>query len=119
VSSTLLEPTENDATIVAIHEQERAGLDIIPDGEIRRESYSNRFATALVTMIQQAHNDCYPDEAALALAHATVVNAEIRDLVSAGVRRGANRRAVSAESVRLRSCGNQSRARRRQLPDSA
>jgi 5-methyltetrahydropteroyltriglutamate--homocysteine methyltransferase len=36
-----------DATVVAIHEQERAGLDIITDGEIRRESYSNHFATAL------------------------------------------------------------------------
>jgi 5-methyltetrahydropteroyltriglutamate--homocysteine methyltransferase len=37
----------DDATVVAIHEQERAGLDIVTDGEIRRESYSNRFATAL------------------------------------------------------------------------
>jgi 5-methyltetrahydropteroyltriglutamate--homocysteine methyltransferase len=35
------------ATLVAIHDQERAGLDIITDGEVRRESYSNRFATAL------------------------------------------------------------------------
>jgi 5-methyltetrahydropteroyltriglutamate--homocysteine methyltransferase len=37
----------NDATIVAIRAQEEAGLDIVTDGEIRRESYSNRFATAL------------------------------------------------------------------------
>ena len=37
----------DDATVVAVHEQERAGLDIVTDGEIRRESYSNRFATAL------------------------------------------------------------------------
>jgi 5-methyltetrahydropteroyltriglutamate--homocysteine methyltransferase len=37
----------DDATIIAIRDQERAGLDIITDGEIRRESYSNRFATAL------------------------------------------------------------------------
>jgi 5-methyltetrahydropteroyltriglutamate--homocysteine methyltransferase len=36
-----------DATVVAIHAQERAGLDIVTDGEIRRESYSNHFATAL------------------------------------------------------------------------
>ena len=42
-----LEEAQDDATIVAIHMQERAGLDIITDGEMRRESYSNRFATAL------------------------------------------------------------------------
>jgi 5-methyltetrahydropteroyltriglutamate--homocysteine methyltransferase len=43
----LLEEAQDDATILAIRDQERAGLDIITDGEIRRESYSNRFATAL------------------------------------------------------------------------
>jgi len=42
-----LSEAQNDATLVAIREQEQAGLDIITDGEIRRESYSNRFATAL------------------------------------------------------------------------
>src|SRR5579864_3895463 len=42
-----LEQAQDDATILAIREQERAGLDIITDGEQRRESYSNRFATAL------------------------------------------------------------------------
>jgi 5-methyltetrahydropteroyltriglutamate--homocysteine methyltransferase len=42
-----LEQAQDDATILAIRDQERAGLDIITDGEIRRESYSNRFATAL------------------------------------------------------------------------
>src|SRR5579864_6514985 len=42
-----LEQAQDDATILAIREQERAGLDIITDGEMRRESYSNRFATAL------------------------------------------------------------------------
>jgi 5-methyltetrahydropteroyltriglutamate--homocysteine methyltransferase len=42
-----LAEAQNDATIVAIKAQEDAGLDIITDGEIRRESYSNRFATAL------------------------------------------------------------------------
>jgi 5-methyltetrahydropteroyltriglutamate--homocysteine methyltransferase len=42
-----LAQAQDDATLVAIHEQERAGLDIITDGEMRRESYSNRFATAL------------------------------------------------------------------------
>src|SRR6202795_5226518 len=42
-----LEQAQDDATIVAIRDMERAGVDIISDGEIRRESYSNRFATAL------------------------------------------------------------------------
>ena len=42
-----LAEAQNDATILAIKAQEDAGLDIITDGEIRRESYSNRFATAL------------------------------------------------------------------------
>ena len=42
-----LEQAQDDATVVAIREMERAGIDIISDGEIRRESYSNRFATAL------------------------------------------------------------------------
>jgi 5-methyltetrahydropteroyltriglutamate--homocysteine methyltransferase len=43
----LLAEAQDDATIVAIKAQEDAGLDIVTDGEIRRESYSNRFATAL------------------------------------------------------------------------
>ncbi len=42
-----LAEAQNDATLVAIKAQEDAGLDIVTDGEIRRESYSNRFATAL------------------------------------------------------------------------
>jgi len=42
-----LEQAQDDATIVAIRDMERAGIDIVTDGEIRRESYSNRFATAL------------------------------------------------------------------------
>jgi 5-methyltetrahydropteroyltriglutamate--homocysteine methyltransferase len=42
-----LEEAQNDATLLAIRSQEEAGLDIITDGESRRESYSNRFATAL------------------------------------------------------------------------
>jgi len=42
-----LEEAQQDATLLAIRAQEQAGLDIITDGEIRRESYSNRFATAL------------------------------------------------------------------------
>lgn len=47
IAAEHLEEAQDDATLVAIRELERAGLDIITDGEIRRESYSNRFATAL------------------------------------------------------------------------
>ncbi|HLK85238.1 MAG TPA: uroporphyrinogen decarboxylase family protein [Candidatus Binataceae bacterium] len=136
-----LEQAQDDATVVAIHEMELAGVDIITDGEIRRESYSNRLANALggvdrerpgtaisragrpdvvplvsgpirrlapvevrdltflrahtarkvkitlpgpFTMTQQAENAHYPDEAALAMAYAEAVNAEIKDLFAAG-----------------------------------
>ena len=141
VDPELLEQAWDDATIVAIREQEAAGLDIITDGEMRRESYSNRFATALdgidmenhgtaldrsgepvpvprvvgeisrrhpvqvrdlefvrrhtdqpvkitvpgpFTMAQQAQDDHYEDEEALALAYAGAVNEEIKDLFAAG-----------------------------------
>ena len=47
VDARWLEAAQDDATLLAIRDQERAGLDIISDGEQRRESYSNRFATAL------------------------------------------------------------------------
>ena len=47
VDPQYLEQAQDDATLIAIRDQERAGLDIITDGEQRRESYSNRFATAL------------------------------------------------------------------------
>lgn len=47
VAPEKLEAAQDEATILAIRDQERAGLDIITDGEQRRESYSNRFATAL------------------------------------------------------------------------
>src|SRR5213593_4984459 len=47
VDPAYLEQAQDDATLLAIRAQEDAGLDIITDGEIRRESYSNRFATAL------------------------------------------------------------------------
>ena len=42
-----LEEAQDDATRIAVQDMERAGLDVITDGEMRRESYSNRFATAL------------------------------------------------------------------------
>ncbi len=48
IAEPFLEQAQDDATILAIRDMERAGLDIITDGEIRRESYSNRFANALV-----------------------------------------------------------------------
>src|SRR4051794_16044966 len=137
----LLAEAQDDATLVAIRSQEEAGLDIVTDGEIRRESYSNHFATALdgvdidhpgsvlnrsgkpipvprvvgeisrpgpidaadvrflrahtdravkftvpgpFTMAQQAQNDYYPDDRALALAYADVVREEIADLFAAG-----------------------------------
>jgi 5-methyltetrahydropteroyltriglutamate--homocysteine methyltransferase len=136
-----LEEAQDDATLLAIRDQERAGIDIVTDGEMRRESYSNRFATALdgvdidnpgtaldrsghpnpvprvvgpvrrrhpvevrdvaflrantdraikitvpgpFTMSQQAQDDYYEDEAALALDYAAAVNAEIKDLFAAG-----------------------------------
>jgi 5-methyltetrahydropteroyltriglutamate--homocysteine methyltransferase len=47
VDPAYLEEAQQDATLLAIRSQEDAGLDIVTDGEIRRESYSNRFATAL------------------------------------------------------------------------
>jgi len=47
VGEPWLEQAQDDATRLAIRDMERAGIDIITDGEIRRESYSNRFATAL------------------------------------------------------------------------
>ena len=136
-----LEEAQDDATIVAIRDMERAGIDIVTDGEIRRESYSNRLATALdgidadnpavivsragletpvprvvgkirrnhpvelrdmeflrkntdraakitlpgpFTMSQQAKDEYYRDDAALAMAFAEAVNAEARDLEKAG-----------------------------------
>jgi 5-methyltetrahydropteroyltriglutamate--homocysteine methyltransferase len=141
VAPHLLEEAQDDATIVAIRDMELAGIDIITDGEVRRESYSNRFATALegmdldnpgtaldrtghpnpvprvvgpirrkrpvevrdvqflrshtdhpikatlpgpFTMSQQAQDDYYHDEEALAMALAEAVNAEVRDLFAAG-----------------------------------
>ena len=141
IPESLLEQAQDDATLVAIRDMERAGVDIISDGEIRRESYSNRFATALegvdldnpgtaidrtghpnpvprvvgpirrtrpvevrdleflrrntdrrvkitvpgpFTVTQQAQNDYYPDDRALALAMAAAINEEIKDLFAAG-----------------------------------
>jgi 5-methyltetrahydropteroyltriglutamate--homocysteine methyltransferase len=142
VPEPFLAEAQDDATIMAIKAQEDAGLDIVTDGEIRRESYSNRFATALegvdldnpgtaldrsghpnpvprvvgpirrrhpvgvadlefllrhtqrrvkvtvpgpFTMAQQAQIDFYGGSRELAaMDYAGAVNAEIRDLFSAG-----------------------------------
>lgn len=141
VAAEWLEQAQDDATLIAIRDQERAGLDILTDGEMRRESYSNRFATALegvdldnpgtvisrsnqnvlvprvmgkirrkhavevrdvqflrantdhpikitvpgpFTMAQQAKNDFYPSDEAMALDYAAAVNEEIQDLFAAG-----------------------------------
>ena len=50
VDPVWLEQAQDDATLLAIRDQERAGIDVVTDGEMRRESYSNRFATALEGM---------------------------------------------------------------------
>lgn len=55
ISPEYLDEAQNDATLIAIRDQERAGLDIITDGEMRRESYSNRFATALDGVDMENH----------------------------------------------------------------
>ena len=47
IDSKQLREAQDDATVLALHDQERAGIDIVTDGEMRRESYSNRFANAL------------------------------------------------------------------------
>jgi 5-methyltetrahydropteroyltriglutamate--homocysteine methyltransferase len=47
IPEPLLDEAQDDATRLAVQDMERAGVDVITDGEMRRESYSNRFATAL------------------------------------------------------------------------
>jgi 5-methyltetrahydropteroyltriglutamate--homocysteine methyltransferase len=47
IEAPYLEQAQDDATVLAVRDMERAGIDVITDGEMRRESYSNRFATAL------------------------------------------------------------------------
>jgi 5-methyltetrahydropteroyltriglutamate--homocysteine methyltransferase len=57
IPEPFLQQAQDDATLVAIREQEEAGLDILTDGEIRRESYSNRFATALEGLDLDNHGE--------------------------------------------------------------
>ncbi len=68
VAEPFLEQAQDDATILAIREMERAGIDIFTDGEIRRESYSNRFALAL-----QGIDAVHPGELHSAAGRATQV----------------------------------------------
>ncbi len=55
VAPEFLEAAQDDATLLAIRDMERAGIDIISDGEVRRESYSNRVATALGGIDTERH----------------------------------------------------------------
>jgi 5-methyltetrahydropteroyltriglutamate--homocysteine methyltransferase len=50
IAEPLLQSAQDDATLLALRDMERAGIDVLTDGEIRRESYSNRFAVALAGM---------------------------------------------------------------------
>jgi 5-methyltetrahydropteroyltriglutamate--homocysteine methyltransferase len=68
VPEAWLEQAQDDATLLAIRDMERAGIDIITDGEIRRESYSNRFATAL-----QGIDTANPGQVRARSGHATPV----------------------------------------------
>src|SRR5262245_3585548 len=68
VPEAWLEQAQDDATLLAIREMERAGIDIVSDGEIRRESYSNRFATAL-----QGIDTVKPGQVRARSGHATPV----------------------------------------------
>ena len=67
VDTPWLSQAQNDATMLAIRDQERAGIDIITDGEMRRESYSNHFATAL--------DGLHPDKTGTAISRKGTPNA--------------------------------------------
>ena len=60
INNPWLFQAQNDATLLAIRDQEQAGIDIITDGEMRRESYSNHFATALEGL--------HPDKTGIAIS---------------------------------------------------
>ena len=67
VDNPRLSQAQDDATVLAIRDQERAGIDIITDGEMRRESYSNHFATAL--------NGLHPEKTGTAISRKGTPNA--------------------------------------------
>jgi methionine synthase II (cobalamin-independent) len=89
VQPDLLDQAQDDATLLAIRDQERAGLDIITDGEMRRESYSNRFATALEGVDMDNHGVAldrsgHPNPVPRDLSDLTV---ETPEIVAARIRR--------------------------------
>ena len=90
VPEPMLEEAQNDATLLAIRDQERAGLDILTDGEIRRESYFNRFANALEGVDLE-----HPGEALNRMGKPSLV-----PRVTAPIRRGAPVEVSSLEFLR-------------------
>ena len=97
VAEPWLEQAQDDATVLAIRDMERAGIDIVTDGEMRRESYSNRFATALEGIDQQKPGEVF-SRANIATPVPRVVGrirrahpVEVRDM--AFLRRNTDRRA--------------------------
>ena len=89
VGESWLEQAQDDATLLAIRDMERAGIDIISDGEMRRESYSNRFATALegVDIVNPGTtiNRTGARRRTLPTARGTTVSTPARFLITAGV----------------------------------
>ena len=99
IPEAYLEEAQDDATLLAIRDQERAGLDIVSDGEIRRESYFNRFANALAG-IDLSH----PGEALSRTGRATLVprvTGPIRRLRPVEVRNVKFLRAHTARKIKM------------------
>ena len=97
VPEPFLEQAQDDATLLAIRDMERAGIDIITDGEMRRESYSNRFATAL-----EGIDDEHPAEIVNNRGQKTPVPRVVGKIRRTRTRRAA-RHAVPARQHRRRS----------------
>ena len=104
VPEPFLEEAQDDATRLAVQDMERAGVDVITDGEMRRESYSNRFATALEGVDL--------DRPGVALDRTGHENPVPR--VVGPIRRSRPVKcATSSSSARLRAAGSRSRFRAR------
>ena len=91
IPAELLEQAQDDGTILAIRDMERAGIDIITDGEIRRESYSNRFALALEGIDAE-----HPGEVRSQAGRATPVPRVVGKIRRRGAGRAARRRVPAA-----------------------
>jgi 5-methyltetrahydropteroyltriglutamate--homocysteine methyltransferase len=100
VDAAWLEQAQDDATILAIRDQERAGIDVITDGEMRRESYSNRFATALDGM-DSDHPAQIPSRTAGKVQIVPRVTGKIRRLEPVQVRDVAFLRAHTDRPIRV------------------